>query len=172
MRKSALALAVVLLVSALALSGCQAAVNSAVKSGVENATGVKTDGNGNVTINKDGKEVTIGGTQEGKLPDGFPSAIPMYSPITIKSGVKASANGATMFTVTGTTTATFDDFKTFYDEKLKAAGWTVQAQGTVTNGAGAGSVNGTKGADKFNLAMVQTAPDKPVEFVLSVETKP
>jgi len=171
MRRIAFALSVLLVVSAVALAGCQNAVNSALKSGVENATGVKTEGN-SVTINNDGKQLTIGGSKEGALPDGFPTDFAMFSPITITGGAKAAANGETQFTVTGNATAGLTEAKTFYAEKLKAAGWTVEEQTTAGNGAGVASVNATKAADKANVQLIQSAPSKPVEFIVVLKTTP
>jgi hypothetical protein len=171
MRKTALVLAMLLLVSSVALSGCQAAVNSAVKSGVENATGVKTDGNGGVTINKDGKEVTINGGGASKLPSGFPSDFPMVDPLTIAAGASATSNGEQTFTVTGSTTKSFDETKTFYADKLKAAGWTVDVQGVSTGGGQIGGVTATKGNDKAGIQVAQTDPAKPVDVVVSLTIK-
>ena len=163
MRKSAVVLVLALVVALLATTGCA----GLVKKGVESATGVKVEGD-KVTMNKDGKSVEIGGAQTGKLPESFPSDYPMYEPLTITTGVKVVDNG-THFSVTANTTGTFEDVKNFYDEKLKAAGWDVKTTGTTSAGASAGSVNGTKGADKTAVQVVQTAPGEKVQIVLTID---
>jgi hypothetical protein len=165
MRKGAI-MAVTLLLAAAVLTGCE----SIVKSGIEQATGVKVDGN-QVSVSKDGTTVAIGGSEAGTLPEGFPSDFPMFDPLTINTGLKASSNGATQYTVTAQTASSFDAVQSFYADKLTAAGWTVKKQGTVVNGAGAGTVNGTRDGGKVSVALVQTGPDSQVEIVISLQTK-
>jgi len=171
MRKSATILVLVLLLtSTTGLIGCQNVVESATKAGIEKATGVSTDGD-SVTIKKDGEEVTISGTQEGELPDGFPADFPMFQPLTITSGVSAEANGAQQYTVTGKTDSSFADVQQFYVTELEADGWKVEKSGVVTNGAGSGAINAEKGESKADVMMVQTSETSGVELVISVRIK-
>ena len=67
-----------MLIGVVGVAGCQNLVESATKAGIEKATGVSTNGD-SVTIKKDGKEITVGGTEAGKLPVGFPSDFPRYT---------------------------------------------------------------------------------------------
>jgi len=171
MRKTATILILVLLLSATAgLVGCQGVVESATKAGIEQATGVSTDGD-SVTIKKDGEEVTISGTEDGKLPDGFPADFPMFDPMTITSGVSANANGAEQFTVTGKTDSAFADVQQFYVTELEADGWKVEKSGMVSNGAGSGAINAEKGESKADVMMVQTSDTSGVELVISLRVK-
>jgi len=171
MRKTATILILVLLLTAAAgLVGCQNAVESATKAGIEKATGVSTDGN-SVTIKKDGEELTIAGTEDGKLPEGFPADFPMFDPMTITSGVSAEANGAQQYTVTGKTDSSFEEVQSFYVTELEADGWKVEKSGMVNNGAGSGAINAEKGESKADVMMVQTSEKSGVELVISVRIK-
>jgi len=169
MRRIAIVLLMALVLS-VALTGCQGVVESATKAGIEKATGVSTDGD-SVTIKKDGEEVTISGTEEGKLPEGFPAEFPMFEPLTITSGVSADTGGMQQFTVTGKTASDFDEVQSFYATELEADGWTVEKTGAVSNGAGSGAINATKGQDKADIMMVQTAANADVELVIAVQMK-
>jgi hypothetical protein len=165
MRKPVPALVLVLIVALLTTTGCA----GLVKKGVEDATGVKVEGD-KVTVTKDGETVEIGAAEKGKLPEGFPADYPMYEPITITSGVKATTNG-THFTLTADTAGTFDDVQKFYDERLKAAGWDVKTTGSAGAGGGVGSVLGTKGGDKTAVQIVQSGGGENVQIVLTLDVK-
>jgi hypothetical protein len=115
-------IAVLMLAAAVGMSGC----GMLIRKGVESATGVKVDeGSGKVTVTgKDGGTATM---QEGKVPDGLPSGFPVYAG-TVKLGNKVETPEGTSFQIS---IETPDDAKTvgdWYAEKLKGAGWTVEAR--------------------------------------------
>jgi hypothetical protein len=117
-----LGIAVLAIASVLATSGC----GMLIRKGVESATGVKVDEkSGSVTVNgKNGGTATM---QEGKLPDGLPAGFPVYTG-TVKLGNKVQTAEGTSFQMV---IETPDDAKTvgdWYSEKLKGAGWTIDAR--------------------------------------------
>jgi hypothetical protein len=172
MRRITSIVAVLLMVVLSAsLVGCQQAIESATKAGIEKATGVSTDGD-SVTIKKDGEEVTLGGSTDGKLPEGFPSDFPMFDPITITSGMKASNGAKVTFTTTAKVSGkSFDEVTKFYADELKAKGWEVKQTGSMTGDTGVGSIDATKGTDKAAIQFVQSSATSGVEMVIMIETK-
>jgi len=160
-----------MVVLSASLVGCQQAIESATKAGIEKATGVSTDGD-SVTIKKDGEEVTVGASKDGDLPEGFPSDFPMFDPITITSGMKAASNGKVSYTATAKVEGTpFDDVTKFYAEELKAKGWEVKQTGGTTGDTGVGSIDATKGTDNAGIQFVQSSATSGVEMVIMIETK-
>ena len=110
----------------LVMSGC----GLLVRKSVESATGVKVDqGAAQVTVpDKNGGTATI---QEGKIPDGLPAGFPVYQG-TVKLGNKVAGPLGTTFQIV---IETADDAKTigdWYESKLKAAGWKIDARNDVT----------------------------------------
>jgi hypothetical protein len=140
MRKRMIAVAIVLALAAtmLVLAGCDQIIGNAVKGAVEKQTGVKVDKNGN-TISvqgKDGESVTIGGTQEGKLSEGFPTEFPQYAGATVKSSAKVTTGAGSMYTAEWKTTDPVSTVLTGYEEKLKAAGYTIVSSASSAEGGG------------------------------------
>ena len=114
------------LVAMFATSGC----GLLIRKGVESATGVKVDeGSGKVTVTgKNGGTATM---QEGQLPEGLPSGFPVYQG-TVKLGNKVTTADGTSFQIV---IETPDDAKTvgdWYESKLKAASWSIDARNDVT----------------------------------------
>jgi hypothetical protein len=164
MRYRGILLVALLVVVTAFATGC----DTIVKQGVENATGVKVDGN-NITVNKDGKTVQVGGAESGKLPDGFPSDFPMFSPLTITGGMKVADGGVTKYTVTANATGVLSEVRSFYSSKLAAAGWAVKEQGSSTGETGVVGLVCTKRANKANVQMVAQGPSSKVQIIIGLD---
>jgi hypothetical protein len=150
MKTSARIILVVLLAGAtLAMAtGCEAIIGQAVKSGVESATGVKVDeANNSVTMTgKDGSTVSVG--EDGKLPEGFPTEVPVYEG-TVKTAIATESDKGKAFMVNiETPDAPADVFK-WYEDEIASGGWTVKS--TLKTGDG-----GLLGAEKDALGLTVT----------------
>jgi hypothetical protein len=91
-----------------------------------------------VTAKKQAVEITTpgGGTislggELGKIPDGFPTGLPLYTK-GVKAGSVVDTAKGLGFTVQMTTGDTVDTTYTKYREKLSAAGYTIKSGGVVT----------------------------------------
>ncbi len=84
--------------------------------------------NGSINVQgKDGSSVSIGNA---KLPDGFPSDVPVYSPSKITGSSKYNGN---KYTVVLTTADSASKVQDYYKTQLEAQGW--------SSGEGTGSIN-------------------------------
>jgi hypothetical protein len=158
----------------LGATGCQQMAEKAAQTAVEKATGVKVDDkSGSVTVTgKDGKTATVSGG-EGKLPEGIPADLPVYTGDTKSGGKIESPEGATYtFTI-----LTADDAKSvvdWYKKELGAKGWTISSATTMeSDGKVSGSIVAKK--DKADL-MISVTPDSAsgktsISAVMGVKTK-
>lgn len=143
-------LLVVAIVASLAvLSGCQSIVDSAVKGAVEKSTGVSVKGDKVTVQGKDGSTVVVGGST---APDAWPKSVPVYA-----GEIKASGsikNGTeTDVSISLLTGDKAKDVASFYDDKLKADGWTVTENNEVNAGTAVmTSLAATKGTSEINVA--------------------
>jgi hypothetical protein len=164
-------LVVVLAATAVVLAGCDQIVGNAVKGAVEQQTGVKVDEKGGtVSIQgKDGQSVTVGGTQDGKLSEGFPTEFPQYPGATVKSSAKVTTAEGSMFTAEWTTTDPVDTIIKSYEEKLKAAGYEVTSSASSTTGGGVVSF---KNAKQEGAVTVSTASSGGTTIAAVITVKP
>jgi hypothetical protein len=129
MRQSkAITLIALLALALFALTGCE----MIAKKAVENATGVKVDENNkSITItDKEGKQLSAS-SAEGKVPDGLPADVPVYSG-TIKNSAKMEGPQDTNYSFA---VETGDDVATvvsWYKTKLTEKEWKISS--TVTSG--------------------------------------
>lgn len=113
--KAAIIISIILMLLGVAIAGfvvysAQKAVKDAglnVSKGTISAT------------NKDGESVSIG--NDVKLPNGFPSDVPIYEPSDTKAAVTTAKDS---FAITLLTSDSADKVKSFYDSKLASEGWT------------------------------------------------
>jgi hypothetical protein len=143
-------LALVVVVALLAMTGCGFIAGRAVKSGVESATGVKVNESGNsVTVTgQDG--ATVSSSADGKIPEGFPSDMPLYVPGSIKAGIVSDSGSGKGFMVAIETPDAPAAVFAWYETQLKDKGWTVQT--TMKTGEG-GLLTGEKGSQVFTVAV-------------------
>ncbi len=159
---SRVVLALAVVAALLAVTGCGALVEQAVKGGVENATGVKVDQGGNsVTVTgQDGSSMTS--SADGKIPEGFPADMPLYTPGTIKAGIVSNADSGKGFMVAIETPDAWTDVFAWYEAQLKDKGWTIES--TVKMDAG-GLLTGGKGSQVFNISVAKDSGDAGVTGV-------
>jgi hypothetical protein len=155
-----LALAVV--AALLAATGCGALIQQGAKTAVESATGVKVDESGNsVTVTgQDGSSMTS--SADGKIPEGFPADMPLYTPGTIKAGIVSNSDSGKGFMVSIETPDAWADVFAWYETQLKDKGWTIES--TVKMDAG-GLLTGGKGSQVFNISVAKDSGDEGVTGV-------
>jgi phosphate starvation-inducible protein PhoH len=129
MKKSkAVVLATLLALALFALTGC----DMIAKKAVENATGVKVDENNkSVTITGKNGEQLSASSAEGKVPDGLPADVPVYSG-KIKNSAKMETGEGVNYSFA---VETDDDIATvvgWYKTKLGEKQWKISS--TVTTG--------------------------------------
>jgi hypothetical protein len=166
-RKSVRVLLVIALGCVLVLSlGCGKVAEKAA----ESATGVKVDKQGDkVTVT--GKEGEIVAIEAGKLPEGMPEDFPIYEG-EVKVGNKSESSDGTMFQVM---IVTGDDAKTvadWYEEELKAKGWTIENR--VDTSAGnqvMSAVSAKKGEDQATISAVEKSEDDKTGVSITLAVK-
>jgi hypothetical protein len=162
---SRVVLALAVVAALLAVTGCGALVEQAVKGGVENATGVKVDQGGNsVTVTgQDGSSMTS--SSDGKLPEGFPSDMPLYTPGKIVTSAVSTENSAKSFVVTIDSPDAVADIFAWYKAQLPEKGWTVQ--NTTESDTGA-LFMGEKGAQAFTVMVATSSAEGATTISISV----
>ena len=135
------------------------------------ANGVEVTGNpaaGNATYNfkdQNGNEVTVGsGT---KLPDDFPSNIPLYKG-TIITSTSATESGKKMYAVSLQTSDAFDKVLGYYKNELSSGGWKIIQEANVA--AGYTMYAAENGTEQLSV-MVQNADGKMTMVTLTTGTK-
>jgi hypothetical protein len=120
------------------ITGCSAvtdkvtekAAEKAAESAIKGATGADVDidkeGNSIKVKNDKGDEMEIGNS-EGKIPDGFPSDIPIYEGAKIVGNVKTSEGGKTNFAVTLDTNDDPSKVLEFYKGELENNGYKISS---------------------------------------------
>jgi hypothetical protein len=113
---------VLVLVLAVALTGCQQASDQAAKSAVEAATGVKVDqSGGNVTVTgPDGSSTTVGQS----LPAGMPTDFPVYAGKVITSGKSTTSEG-TSYSYSMETADGVQAVSDWYKAEFEKGGWKI-----------------------------------------------
>jgi hypothetical protein len=148
-------------------TGCEAIIGQAVKSGVESATGVKVDESGNsVTMTgQDGSSVSVG--EDGKLPEGFPTDVPVYEGA-VKAAIATDSDKGKGFMVNiETPDAPADVFK-WYEDEMASGGWTVKS--TMKTGDG-GLLSGEKDALGLTVTVTPAGTSANTNISLAVAPK-
>lgn len=154
----------------LVIGGCNFAMRKAgeVITGkmIENATGGKAkvdtkDGSMTVTTS----EGTM--TTSGKVPDGWPTDVPVYAGSTVQfSGSNNAASGETGLALVLSTTDDSAKVVDYYKTTLKAAGWTV---GNTMEARGSTIMLLTKGTQALSLAIAST--DRSTSITMGLQDK-
>lgn len=121
---SLVALTICLAVFALSISGCDLIARKATEGAVRTATGGAVDVDGDkVTIKgEDGSEVAV--ANETKIPDGFPSDVPLRDDGSVKAVVTAQApSGGTNYVVNIRFKVSQIELLEWYKGKLGENGW-------------------------------------------------
>lgn len=130
-----------------ALTGC----DMIAKKAVESATGVKVDeDNKNVTFTgKDGEEVSIS-SEEGKLPDGLPDDVPVYSG-TIKNPTKVESPEGANYSFAVETDDDAATVVSWLKDKLAEKGWTISSTVTANEASMLSAEKGEKNTLVVNV---------------------
>jgi hypothetical protein len=133
---------------AFSLAGCGFIAQKAV----EQTTGVKVDQNGkSVTVTgKNGEKASVS-SQEGKLPDGLPTDVPVYAG-TIKASQTMSTEKGTNYIFSVETGDNITTIMAWYKKQLTDKGWTISS--TVAGGTDSGMVQAKKGANNNIVATI------------------
>jgi hypothetical protein len=133
---------------AFSLAGCGFIAQKAV----EQTTGVKVDQNGkSVTVTgKNGEKASVS-SQEGKLPDGLPTDVPVYAG-TIKTSQTMSTEKGTNYIFSVETGDNVTTIMAWYKKQLTDKGWMIS--GTVAGGTDSGMVQAKKGANNNIVATI------------------
>lgn len=116
-------------------------VNSALKH-----SGVNVDGNGSVSVkNDEGESFSLGNT---KLPEGFPSDVPVYKPSDVASSLKTK-EGMNVTLITADSAQKVSDF---YKTELKNNGWS-SAETEFSSGSAFSTSTYTKGDQQLVLVI-------------------
>ena len=170
-RMIAVVLALALVATAVVLSGCDQIIGNAVKGAVEKQTGVKVDEKGG-TISvqgKDGESMTIGGTESGKLSEGFPTEFPQYPGATVKTSAKVTTGAGSMFTAEWTTTDSVDTVLKSYEEKLKTAGYEIVSSASSAEGGGVITFKTTNQEGAVTVSKSGSGSDTTIAAVITVK---
>jgi len=116
---------------------------------------------GSIEYKKDGDSYSIGSA---KLPDGFPSDVPIYPGSKITSAIK---NKDTKFIVTLTTNDSKDKVESYYNDELSAEGWSSGNESSFDLGA-LNNKEYTKSGSKLNVTIVSSNDNRTL-VTLSVE---
>jgi hypothetical protein len=154
---------VVMVVVALVLTGCQAAVKGAL----EGASGVKVDQTGEqVTVTgPDGTVATVGGKT---VPEGMPSDFPVYAGTILTSSKSTTAEG-TGFSFSMETPDAVKTVADWYKAELEKAGYSVE---NTFIGGGSGSETAMlvakKGTSEANITAGAESGKTTIMSVLNV----
>lgn len=104
--------------------------------------GSGTDGDGNFTIDSENGETVFEGedgtavlSQNGDLPDGFPSEVPVPDDLTILFAQSATSGDGTGYSVSGTTSSSIDDVASQMQLGLESNGFDQEQLTTTPDGS-------------------------------------
>lgn len=152
--------------------------------------GVKVSGNpltgGSYTITgDDGKKISVDTTGESytvtdnmgntynvgegaKIPDGFPSAVPLYAGAKVTSSAESLESGKKVYMVTLTTSDAFASVAGFYKEALKKSGWNITQEMNLSAGY---SMYTAEAAGLEATAAIQGEAGAETSIMLAVRSK-
>jgi hypothetical protein len=172
MKKILIAISIIAIAAMMifSFSGCAAIAAKAVQKAVEKAAsaeGASVDlSSGQVNVkDSSGNEVNIGSN---KVPDNWPSAVPVNPSITIQLSGSNKDNGKTTFTISGTSTGTGADLYNWYKQQL--ASWSLDSDSTTDSG-GTKTYTGSFSNDTYESTIFITDDGKQVAVILTVSEK-
>lgn len=144
------------LVAVLMLSaGCGLIAEKATEATVEKATGVDVDTKGDsVTITgEDGTQFT---SDADKLPEDFPGEVPIYEDAKVFSSMSTGEEGKKAFVVAFDSADGAEAVYQWYQDELKAKGWTITFSAEQEGG---GMIGATKGDLSVALGLGESSTD-------------
>lgn len=162
MRRTLLvAMALLLAIAAMQVTGCRKVAEEAAEQAVEQATGVDVEQDGDsVTITSEddeGGQVNITTGEGAEVPDEFPDDFPLYDGDVTGSSSVASPDGS-MVVVTVETKDDFDTVKDFFDKAFADEGWNVIFQMSSSEGGSQG-ISYTLEKDERNATLTIDTTD-------------
>lgn len=148
-----------LVVLAGVVLGCGKSETVVAPDGTKATVTKKGDGV-DITVNgPDGGKIQIAGEGSASLPEGFPESVPVYPGAKIMASVK----GKDSMMVTLTTADASKKVADFYNEKLKANGWTIEVTADIDGGH---VVSAKKDALECNAAMNRSEDQTTITLVV------
>jgi hypothetical protein len=122
---------------------------------------------GTITETKDGNTTQVG--ESVKLPDGFPSSLPIYPGANLYA---ASKTNSTDYYVAATTADSFDKVASFYKSQLESNGWTIDSStdSSDTNGA-KGTFIKASTSTLYASVSIQSGSDNKTTITITVNPK-
>jgi len=162
------AIIAIVLVAMLGLVGCQQMAEKAAETAIEKSTGVDVQKNGdNITIETSQGTASISG--DAKLPDGFPTDVPVYQPSSVKAAVTDNSQGKENFLVNLETTDEKAKVFDWYKTELETQGW--KTLNTVDTAQGAGGITAEKGTSTLLVAIADGTSGTGTNITLTVTPK-
>lgn len=90
---------------------------------------------GTVSVSKDGNTTQVG--ESVKLPDGFPSAMPVYSGAKLSAASKTNGSD---YSISATTNDSVDKVVNYYKTQLASNGWTIDSSSDSSDATGKGTL--------------------------------
>lgn len=148
----------VALLAVVGVAGCGAVAEKAV----EQATGVDVDQDkDSVTVTTDDGDATI--SSGGKLPAGFPSDVPVYSPSEVQTSMTFEDPTGTRHTATLTTSDSVSDVMTWYADEFGQGGY--KTVSTFETGD-SGSIIGEKGSTQVAVYVSMSGSDTTISLTV------
>lgn len=148
-------------------AGCQSIADKAAETAVEKATGVKVDTKGEkVTISTDEGEATI--SSDAKLPDDFPSDVPIYDDAKIGTAMTNEVQGGKSYLVGMESDDDAAEVFDWYKKAFEDEGWKITS--TMEVGDSVGGLSAEKGDVRVSLAIGYGA-EKKADISLTVTPK-
>ena len=142
------------------------AIESAINDGSGVDVDLDTDGDGSVKITgEDGSRVEISGEGSAKLPDAWPSSVPVLGDAKIMySGTVSNTEDGKTFTATFNTAQSLSDVTSFYTDELGKNGWAIDANLST----GEGSMISASQGENVAVAYISSA-DNETSVTLNVQ---
>ena len=170
----AIILVTVILMLTFSFSGCtQKVAEKMVEKAIEEAAskeGESVDVNveeSSISIkDKEGGEINIGSA---KVPEGWPSAVPVNDKIQIGFSGSQKNDGKTNWNITGTYNGSGEELFNWYKQKI--GGWNIDSE-TVTDSRDGGKAYSIQANnDKYELSLVITDSNGEVTVMLNINEK-
>ncbi len=166
----------VVLIALFLTTGClgqriaETITGEAIERAIEEESGGEVDidiSEGEMTIKTDEGEMTFGESAE--LPDGFPSAAPVYPDMTIVTAWTVTEEGKENFSISASTSDPGEKVFNWY--KAEMSSWEIESEFTSDMGEDGVtfSINGNNGT--YNLSVLILEDDEQTTVVVNVGTK-
>lgn len=158
---------------ALSFTGCgltdrltEKAAQTVTEKALESATNSDVDlANNEITVNTNGDSFSMG--EDLKLPDNFPSDVPVYSPAKV---VTTSTTGTAGFYATLTSPDGFSAISDYYNAQLVAEGWTIDNTSSFNGGGQSTTYITTKENRTLDVGIYKYEDSSEVTITITTDT--